>query len=389
MRTINATRAASLAAAVLGLWLPSAPASACSCESVFGYAVWPRDGATDVPRDTPIVIDRQRFDGAPSDVQIVLENAQGDRIALEETRVLPSIAAECAFQETVFLRPAQPLDAGAQYTLSYELEGNASPALASHSDVFTVGAAMFDASAMPIPEVTYLHVAAETLLSAIGEVLLALDEPVRTPYWLAIESNAASDARNRVTLLPSAWFSTPPSHDNAVQASVMLPNDDPCVRISVYGLDATVLFEEQRCAPNSCAIFSERGLRVPSSCGDPPSSSLDAARVPYASCDDPYVVPHDAHGNAAYEDGGVAVDEPDAATEPDSGLNPVPSEDAGTHDDAALDTGGSTGADDESSGCGVRATSSKSSTPYAWLAIAALAWRRRRAPFPRARCRRP
>jgi hypothetical protein len=329
------------------------------------------------------------FHAPTTDIEIVLKSG-GDRIALEEQRVLPQIAPDCAFVETVFLRPVEPLEAGKQYTLDFESRGDAGANLAARPATFTTGDGVFEATERRDIEVTYLHVSPTSECAGteceVAEVMLSLAEPTSAPYWLAVETRAANDNRNRVRLSPSAWFTSVPTNPNAVQASVVLPRGVRCVEITVYGLDGMRLLHEERCEPDGCALFDRRDF---SDCGDPVSSSLDVARVPPTTCDDPYVVPHDRFGNATY-DAGTADSGIDAAiAEPDSGLEPIAREDAGTQQpgaapqpmhDAGMDASAanSDGAGHATESCSVRATRGVGTTLYAWLAIAGLAWRRSR-----------
>lgn len=365
--------AASVALASVSMWSLPAPAKACDCASIYAYLVWPRDGAVDVPRDTPIVIERQNFYGPTSALQPVLEDDEGNAIELEEVRVLPSLGVACFFPETVFLRPTAPLAAGARFTLRIEADHSDPDAgvpedFESRTTDFSVGEGMFEPSSED-PSVTYLNVGGTSECTEepceLAEVLVELGEEASMPYWLEVDSNAERDNATRGMVA----LSFDPRLRDSVQVSVMVPSTDRCVHLALYALDGTALVDEERCAPDECALSDSWTY---SDCGGPPSTSLDSRLVRGTSCEDPEVFDPMA-SDAGTHDAGIH----DAAVH-DAGdeEEPRPTLDAGDirvpETDASID---------ESSGggcsCSVRRGASSLDAGI-WLALLVLLRRRSR-----------
>ena len=64
----------------------ASPARACQCPSgPGGFVSWPTDGAADVARDTPIVVQLLDSTGDPAKTGIALTDEAGDEIVLNET----------------------------------------------------------------------------------------------------------------------------------------------------------------------------------------------------------------------------------------------------------------------------------------------------------------
>jgi hypothetical protein len=71
------------------------------------------------------------------------------------------------------------------------------------------------------------------------------------------------------------------------QLSVMLQDHDACINVDVYGVEGVPLFHEQRCEPDACVRYSRWGQ---STCGNPPSSGVDATRIDDRTCSNPPVL---------------------------------------------------------------------------------------------------
>jgi hypothetical protein len=121
-----ATRAIGVALlAGAGVALTARPAAACSCSTgPSGVVRFPRDGATDVATDTPIVIERYFLEGELDDITYALTAEDGTEVALEETRRQDPAWEGCGESQYLFLRPAAALTADATYTLSIAAEAN-------------------------------------------------------------------------------------------------------------------------------------------------------------------------------------------------------------------------------------------------------------------------
>lgn len=265
--------------------LAPAPVAACSCAGDYGaYAQWPEDNATDVPIDTPLIIDHPSLRGSVDAVGYKLVDAAGKEVLLTETSRLPAAYQGCGQAELLFLRPQRPLEPNQRYTLV----NVSSPGGFDKS--FKTGEGRFSPEATIDAKVTCFQVkptkkCSGPQCSSIAETYVDLGAKPTAPRWLVIDSAAVEDGHNEVQFSPndtrvgSGW-----------QLAVALPTDDPCIHVRVYGLEGTPLFETRRCEPDSC---SRSDLRAFDSCGGPPTSGLDALGRQVGTCDDP-ALPDDA-----------------------------------------------------------------------------------------------
>jgi len=321
--------------------IAAAPARACSCEDTSGALLWPRGDAIDVPVDTPIVVQRRSFSADPSSIPIRLMDAQGDEVELTETRRLEQLEPECWAEQTVFLRPAEPLAASATYSV---IVGQG----AARS--FTTGSGSRRPPNYPLPSVRYAHVGPDgecpdhTGWCNIAEVQVSFAAPIPDGLWLVLRSHADKDNENRWVFASPEWDGLDPSP----QLSVVLPSDDRCVELTLYGADGSVAHERELCEPDTCVLFANRGS---SSCGEPPSSSLNVDRLPRGNCDAPITIQDGSQG-PVYPDPVPELRDDAGAVSPtaDAG-EPPPAVDAGEPPPPAS-TGGSpaTGPDPSSGG---------------------------------------
>jgi hypothetical protein len=236
--------------------------------------VWPKDGAERVPVDTPLVVSRY---GVPDEELYSLTSEDGAVVPLTRVeRLAPPFGEVCGRGTTYFLRPESSLEPNAVYTLR--------PATSSElGATFTTGTGTFTPEPFTAPELTYLHVeqpdCTRGACRTFAEARIDLGANPETPRWVTVESAAAEGGRNVFMFVPedvnigSAW-----------QLSVSLPQDDRCIDVTVYGLEGAPLFEEHRCEPDRCVRYANWGQ---SSCGGPPSSTVDVERIPDGTCDDP------------------------------------------------------------------------------------------------------
>lgn len=289
------------------------PSRACTCASGPAAAVrWPQDGATGVATDTPIVIWRYNFAASTDELGVSLTGSDGSQVALTEAlRLLPAWVG-CGKGEHVFLRPEHDLAAGATFTL--EISALADPE-GRWGATFTVGDERFGPQAPVDPQIDYLSVAAEPCAGAqcsdLAEIRVEFGQPPEQPLWLVVESSAPEHGVNDWAFWPAAWFEqslADPKSRWLAQRSVALPPGNECVDIRIYGVEGRALLDERRCQPDRCAVYESRGY---SDCGDPPTSGIDASRIPAESCDDPPVL-------ISRPGVGIVYPEPDAVL-PDAG----------------------------------------------------------------------
>lgn len=152
--------------------------------------------------------------------------------------------------------------------------------------------------------------------------------------WLVIKNSADKNAQNHWPFRPDG--SRPDVIDGdegiqTVQRSVMLPPDDDCVDIRIYGREGRALLDERRCAPDRCAAIDGAAA---STCGDPPSAALDVDVVPEGSCEGPSL-PHFSRGvltnpswnratGSVDDDGDAGVDDPTEQDAKGPGASPIP-----------------------------------------------------------------
>ena len=190
--------------------------------------------------------------------------------------------------DTFFLRPERALEPNTTYTFD---AGGESSAVTS----FTTGDGRFVSESTIEANLRYLYVQPDCSgehCFHLAKVRVDIDSEAMR--WVVIESAAEQDDRNAATLHsenvePGAGF----------DLSVVLPPDDRCVDVRVYGVEGTVLFEERRCDPDRCAVAD---LIFVSTCGGPPISVVDIERIPDGSCDDPPEVEWSPDGGLVYPD---------------------------------------------------------------------------------------
>jgi hypothetical protein len=311
-----------------------AVALACSCPSGPGAGIsWPEDAATDVAMDTPIVVGLYDYNGNPGDMSIHLTDAAGSEVALDQTRRVPQSWNGCGAAEMVFLKPTRMLEAGMTYTVSVSFARETELRKLS---TFSVGEDVFVPEKPLDAELTYLKAytkasCVEDGCDAIAEVRVALDKTPENLLWLVIRSAAQRSGQNHWPFRPDGSrrdFIDGDEGVQTVQRSVLLPNDDDCIDVRIYGREGRALFDQRRCKPDRCASTDSFGL---STCGDPPFTSIDASLVPADSCESA-TVPHFLQGlivdlppgptkrtePAASEDLDAGTDEPVTANDADA-----------------------------------------------------------------------
>jgi hypothetical protein len=278
--------------------LASAPARACLC--LDPPLVWPKADSV-VSSDTAIVVETLVFGRDPSNLNVKLLDADGSELALNIVQRLPD--AYACHDELTFLRPERELEPGREYTVAITQAAGENPNLTK----FSAREKSERREAAGAPEITYLavkqHPECDDGLSQcvdLAELRVEYPRAFEEPAWLVVRSHAPKYQLNRWEFSADAW-SQPPlgpvieEPKRVAQLSLMLPPDDPCVELSIYGSDGRTLFEERRCEPDRCAVFLDR---ISSTCGETPHSNLDASRVPPGTCDDPPVLDDDDAGIA-------------------------------------------------------------------------------------------
>jgi hypothetical protein len=262
---------------------------------------WPLNGATEVATDTPIVISRYYIGGDLDEITFELTDEEGDAIALEETHRIEPPWEGCGESQYLFLRPTVPLTAGATYTLTIAAAADPQGAWGS---TFTVGEQPFEPEPPIDLQPIYLSVdavmACEDEGCRHGEILVDLGDVPTRPRWLVVKSGAAENNVNQWEFWPSELFDGMgvPEGASRVQLSVVLPADDPCIDIELFGVEGRSLFHERRCTADRCALSDVLGI---DDCGGPTRSTLDVSAVPEGSCDG-------TDAGVTIADAGVAVD---------------------------------------------------------------------------------
>jgi uncharacterized protein (TIGR03382 family) len=365
------------AAALASLPLVPRTARACTCPSKWGEVVWPLDGATDVARDTPLVIAHYDFSGEPSSFDYSLVSADGREIALSERQRLPAAFDGCGPDATLFLRPSELLDEGSVYTLS--LTGFAPEAPRDPPAVtFTVGAGTFTSEPLQNVEVEYLHVEGTTecysASCGIAELWVDLGASIQQPRWLEVETAARLHGKNALRFFPVEWPATASRFDRQLQLSVELPAGDRCVQIRLYGLDGALLLDERRCEPDRCA---RSDLRSGSSCGEPRGSALDPARIPDSSCDNPPIIGWADGVGPVYPEPEPPGDEATTPPEPSAGA-PAPQIDPEQNTNTGSAAGAAAPEQAEFRSYGCSAATAGAGMTWLTLALGALWLARRR-----------
>lgn len=276
--------------------MASAPARACLC--LDPPLVWPKADSV-VSSDTAIVVETQIYGLDSSNMNVKLLDPDGTALALKIVERLPR-AYGCHFEQT-FLKPERELEPGLEYTVEITQVAGEKPSLTK----FSARAKTERSEPAAAPEITYLavtkHPDCKDELSQcvdLAELRVEYAQAFEEPAWLVVRSQASRFELNRWEFSANSWSQPPigPAIDEperVAQLSVMLPADDPCVEISIYGIDGRTLFEETRCRPDRCAVFL---YRQTSTCGETPHSNIDVSRVSTASCDDPPVLDYDDAG---------------------------------------------------------------------------------------------
>jgi MYXO-CTERM domain-containing protein len=129
----------------------------------------------------------------------------------------------------------------------------------------------------------------------VGEIHVDLGAPPATPLWLVVKSAATEDAFNHWELWPEYVFEgmEVPEWTSQAHISVVLPADDSCVDVELFGVEGRTLFEVRRCEPDRCAVLNGIGV---STCGGPPIAGIDIATLPADSC-------------GTHADAGVVIDD--------------------------------------------------------------------------------
>lgn len=264
---------------IAGVAQPSM-ARACSCPERGGYALWPRNGERRVPIDTPLVFARYNLGGPTEAIEYELLGPDGSRVPLRESSRLPAAYIGCGGRETLFLRPADPLEPNTKYVF------RALPDAIADGD--SVSFSTGDGErASPEPELNarleYLLVTAPScngpLCLGLAEAWVSLEAPPRAPRWLIVESAALENGRSALVFDPAD-----PRYEAGGQLSVTLPAGDRCIEAVLYGVEGTPLWQERRCEPDRCARTESVMFNF---CGGPPYSGLKAPEVPAGSCDSP------------------------------------------------------------------------------------------------------
>jgi hypothetical protein len=265
--------------------LVPASASACTCPSSGAAVAWPVKDAVDVPLDTPIVVRRYNLSGPTDDLGYALIDAEGKEVPLVEAHRLPPAFEGCGQEEIVFMRPENPLDPHATYRMTIDSDVDSEQQFGS---TFKTGEMEFEPEAEIDAELRYLRVTQESKDCPVGQCLslaeayVDLGDRPKVPRWFRVESGGVDAGRNAFTFWPqdsrtgSSW-----------ELSVLLQDDDPCIDVDVYGVEGVPLFHERRCEPDRCARYSRWGQ---STCGNPPSSGVDATRIHEGTCSDPPVL---------------------------------------------------------------------------------------------------
>ncbi len=274
--------------ACCALLLTARSAAACTCSpGPAGVVRWPQDGAIDVAIDTPIVIWRYYVNGDLDEITYELSDEDGTEVALEEQHRLEPGWEGCGEGQHLFLRPAEPLLAGATYTLTIVEEADPQ---GQWGATFTVGEQMFGPQAPIDPNLTYLvwrpEAPCEGSICSLGQLRFELGTTPETPLWIVMKSSASEHGVNQAEISTRA------------ELSVVLPIDDECIDIEVFGVEGRPLYEERRCEPDRCVVLTSIGVGT---CGDPPTPGTDASKLPSVSC-------NDALASGAEPDGTVASD---------------------------------------------------------------------------------
>lgn len=310
--TLRMAAGAALAAALI-LIVPR-PAAACDCSCGVAVLRWPRDGATGVSTDTPVVVELLDCGSPDMHIEFALSTADGTKVALKETLRLPPPARLCE-GETLFLRPEAALDPDATYVFSQVGYWNPD---ADFGATFKTGHTTFVPEPPVDPDITYFRATFASFCTApfcsgLADPSIDLRRPPMRPRWATVTSDAPELGSNRFTFFPVTRPGPEPVH--AWQIPVALPPGDDCIDVRVYGVEGRALFTESLCRPDACAVI---GLLGVNDCDDVPSTRVDPTRLPPGSCDDPPVLDHEPGVGLVYpnETGGDgdsgAVDATDA-----------------------------------------------------------------------------
>lgn len=273
--------------------LAASPAHACTCIQST-EVLWPVAG-TSVSADTAIVINVRPLTVVTRDV--TLRTSDGTEIALKQVQKLqPPFSCEGTI---VFLRPEPELTPGMEYEVTVQYGPSIPPEVLK----FAAREKSARPQAAAKPNVTYLSVAQHPDCEPsecydLAEVRVELAHALDELTWLQVRSGADRFQINRWEFSKRGGFrypwtgleNLPENLEREAQISVPVPADDSCVDIAIYGIDGLPVFEERRCEPDRCAVYQQR---LQTTCGEPPSSALDATRLSRTSCDDPPVLDKD------------------------------------------------------------------------------------------------
>jgi hypothetical protein len=268
----------------------SSVASASCAAGPGASTIWPKDGAIDVPVDTPIVVDRYWPTADPGSIETTLTSADGTQQPLEQAHILPPPYMGCT-GETLFLKPAHKLKAGATFTLTHSTP---SKGVLAQSQ-FTVGERSADPEAEVTPDITYLRVYSRTecvktaCTDDVANVQVDLGEPPVQPLWLRITGSGFGETVNDWVFYP-AGYNAPEQDSKSLaeaQLSVPLAAGESCVSIDIYGIEGRSLYSEKRCTPERCAVYAIRSI---TSGNGPASAPINVDQVADGTCQSPPVL---------------------------------------------------------------------------------------------------
>lgn len=237
MRGVVALAGSSLLLVTLGV---ARPVRACSCVAEYVAAVWPRDAATEVPLDAPIVIASYGLER----VEVSLRSEDGAEVELVERRQLVPGALGCSSLQYGFFAPSALLERGVGYELIASSEGETRSSVTTR---FSTGATTRSAPAPELElELFGIVTDGQRRLEAF------LQTPVDEPLFVLARGETATETHALDPMFSDTRrFGVPFGFVS-------------CADLTVLDVTGATLVSEELCRPTKCTALDEVTF---SSCG--------------------------------------------------------------------------------------------------------------------------
>ena len=232
--------------------LRGAPAQACSCSSGYAVPLWPRDGATAVSLDAPLVVAATDLAGVTA--QLVADD--GTPVELVERGRLALGDLSCVNARYLFVAPAQPLPPNRSYLFRVTVDGAEHPTGIPAHLSFVTGTTLRD----PAPRALPFHLFAAQYPSAQRLELFVEWDPSE-PFFIGVHGEKADIAHE---IFPG--FAEQPAHVSFGAVD--------CADFTLVDVTGQTIASPHLCEPSKCAPTQSLGA---SSCGGEDFSPLSWA----------------------------------------------------------------------------------------------------------------